>query len=47
MYWPWPLPLWSTVTLLVFFGLAIGVRALVQMARLVAQDMTAVLEMIL
>jgi hypothetical protein len=47
-YWPLSLPLWFLIALpTAFFGIGIGVLAVVQIARIVAEDMTAVLEMIL
>ena len=46
--WLWSLPLWFLIALpAAFFGIGIGVVAVVQIARSVAADMTAVLEMIL
>jgi hypothetical protein len=45
-YWLWSLPIWFLIALpAAFFGVA--VVAVVQIARIVAADMTAVLEMIL
>ena len=47
-YWLWSLPFWFLIVLpAAFFGIAIGVVAVVRIARIVAADMTAVLEMIL
>ena len=47
-YWLLSLPFWFLIALpAAFFGIAIGVIAVVRIARIVAADMTAVLEMIL
>ena len=47
-YWLWSLSLWFLIALpAAFFRIGIGVVAVVQVARIVAADMTAVLEMIL
>ena len=47
-YWPLSLPIWFLIALpAAFLGIGIGVLAMVQIARNVADDMTAVLEMIL
>jgi hypothetical protein len=48
MYWLWSLPHWFLIALPVsLFAIGIWVIAVVQVARIVASDMTAVLEMIL
>jgi hypothetical protein len=47
-HWLWSLPLWFLIALpAACLGIGIGVVAVVQIARIVAADMTAVLEMIL
>jgi len=46
IHWLWSLPLWFLIALPGMF-FAIGVIALGQIARIVAADLTAVLEMIL
>ena len=47
-YWLWSLPHWFLIALpAALFGIAIGVVAVVQIARIVAADMTDILELIL
>jgi len=46
-YWLWSLSFWFLIVLpAAFFGITIGVVAVVRVARIVAADMTAVMEMI-
>ena len=45
-HWLWSLPLWFVIALpAAVFGIGIGVVALVQIARIVAADMTSVLDL--
>ena len=47
-YWLWSLPSWFLIALpTAFVGIGMGVLWVVQIARIVAEDMTAVLDMIL